>query len=91
MSRYRSFADAAEKPKWTPIVNPKPVFNGPAEKLNYEEAIRNFPKPAGMDVIAWLDKIVSTAREAAVASIRLPYREPEPLLLIDREPGEDDE
>lgn len=60
--RYRSFADAADKPQWTPVINPAPFYNGVEEKRRYEDAFARNPRAEGEDVCDWLARVAAAAR-----------------------------
>lgn len=81
MSRapYRSFADATEKPAWTPVVNPKPRYESAAEKNRWEDAAAANPRRDGETLGDW-------CRRVAAAAQPIGDRELPPS---DREPGED--
>ncbi len=67
--------------KWTPVVNPRPVYEGgPAEKMRWEAAERATVRQPGEDVCLWLKRV------ALAAGVPLGDRE---LARSDREPGED--
>ena len=53
---------AERKTKWTPVVNPEPVFDGgPAEKARFEEGVRTVKRLPGEDICDWLERVVRAA------------------------------
>ncbi len=81
MSRapYRSFADAAPKTAWTPVVNPRPSYENLQEKRRYEQALADTPRREDEDVTGWLARVAAAARP--VNDRQLPR--------VEREVGED--
>lgn len=62
MKPYRSFSDAAEKPVWTPVVNPRPTYSGPDEARRYQEAVTNNPRGDSEHICEWLERVAAAAR-----------------------------
>lgn len=79
--RFRSFADAAEKPVWTPVVNPLPRYESNAEKRRWEDAAEANPIRPGESRSDWCERVSAAARPV-IGDRELPPS--------DREPGEDD-
>jgi len=78
--RIRSFADAAEKPTWTPVVNPLPRYESLSEKQRWEQAAAENPIQEGEGRAAWSERVGAAARP--VGDRQLPAR--------DRDAGEDE-
>ena len=66
---------------WTPVVNPRPVFNGADEKARYERAVATTRRIPGEDVNVWLERVT--------AAVRADESSPRAAGLFDRQPGED--
>lgn len=81
MSRYRSFADAAETPE-TPRMVPveivtRPTYESPEEKARWEAATHATPRRNGEGMFEWFERIGAAVRgDGPVAGEQLSLRDP---------------
>jgi len=80
--RFRSFADAAEKKVWIPVINEKPRYENFSEKQRWEQAAADNPIQEGESRAAWSERVAAAARPVADRELPVGDRE-------DRSPGED--
>jgi predicted component of type VI protein secretion system len=67
---YRNQSAAApEKPRFEPVVCPAPVFESVSDKLQWEYAVESTPRRDREDVIAWLDRVRTTATGGSVLDL----------------------
>lgn len=57
-----------QKPTWTPVIVPKPVFDNRQEMSRWEWAWQSTPRDAGEDPVKHLERVIAKAKA--------PVREP---------------
>ena len=82
MTEHKRGWSSDEKPRvWTPVIVPKPAFDGPDETRRYQDAVVDNPRLPGEDIVEWMERLNSVARPGVLPEQRLPY--------VDRSPGEE--